>query len=230
MPRASSARGGAGIIVLTACAFLAVWALIWLALTWGTGRFRASYVWMRTSAGDEAWVEFGGNRMRIAPTRAGLARAKWLDAAITGWDMAEFPPAEAPITPSGWERKWDSSELSFTVAPISIAKWHLEKHNRTGSRWGVDVSKTLVGGDALDTAPVNNIPKLDKPNLRIDARPEHEGDESKIEIEVTMAGESWDSFSLTRDGAPLPIRVRVLDGSGAVISDKSGPIEDFGHA
>jgi hypothetical protein len=245
MPRANSTRGGAGIIVLTACAFLAVWALIWLALTWGTGRFRASYVWMRTSAGDEAWVEFGGGRMRISPTRAGLAQAKWTDAVVIGWDRAEFPPVEAPVTPSGWEQKWDSSMLSFALAPTPTAAWRLTKSDPSGSRWGVDLRKELRGGDTLDTAPVNKIPQLGKPTLGIDARPKHDGNGSKVDIEVAMVSETrdsapqqwhlgnsraaWDSFSLTRDGAPLPIRVRVLDDTGDVISDKTGPIEDFGH-
>ncbi len=134
MPRANSTRGGAGIIVLTACAFIAVWALIWLALTWGTGRLRASYVWMRTSVGDEAWVEFDGDRMRIAPTRAGLAQAKWTDAVVIGWDRAEFPPVEAPVTPSGWEQKWDSSMLSFALAPTPTATWRLTKSDPSGWR------------------------------------------------------------------------------------------------
>jgi hypothetical protein len=229
MLRTSSARGGAGIIVLTALTFLAVWALIWLALTWGTGRFRASYVWMKACAGDEAWAEFGGNRMRIASTRAGLAQAKWIDATVTGWNMAEFPPVAAPITPSGWQQRWDSSMLSFTVGPAPTVTWQLAKSDLSGSIWAVAVSRRLTDGDSLDTAPVNEIPALGKPTLTIDARPKHEGDESKIDIEVAMAGENWTSFSLTRDGSPLPIRVRVLDDSGGVVSDKSGPIETFGH-
>ena len=232
MLRTNSARGGAGIIVLTVLAFVAVWALIWLGLTRGTGGPRQSYVWMKASPSGEVWVEFNGSRMRISPTCAGLAQAKWIEATGTGWGMAEFPPAEAMIAPAGWERQWDSSELQMDIDWSGCsAVWLFTKSDPSGSRWDLHVSRRLVDGDTPETAPINEIPALSEPGLTIDASPKSEGDESRIEIEVAVAtaGEEWGGLSLAKDGTPVPIRVRVLDEAGEVVSDKSGPIEDFGH-
>jgi len=156
-----AARGSAMVPVMVTALALAV------VLTFGICLFiaasperKAWYGAFETGPGKLVWVEFRGDRARVAGSWEALGEAAWVQAES---DMSgdgshrEWPFISLPLAgerPLGWE-KAEASFSAYGWFPERLVGWRLARRDGRGSEWSYRMDSAMrLGASPREVAPL----------------------------------------------------------------------------
>jgi len=220
-------RSSAWLAILV-IASAAVAALIWLGFMAATGGYRTTYARVQVSPTQTIWVEFGGGRMRLAPSATALGKAKWVEPVERDWGHVSLPDVTLPLA-GGKAQDWDRVQVAFTSYGRDWqARWQLGLRGEGGSEWTYTVRDSLKASRSRETSPANALPRAEKLKLAVTAKWENKEGKPAIGVAMEVKLGSREVEEIEKDGKSVEGQVRVLDGDGKVVGRAKAPLKDLG--
>lgn len=220
----------------------------------GSARTESHYGCIRLLPAEKPaiFIEFQGDRMRLATSPAQVAKAAWVRASSTHRvnlegdrfiDVHFFPQLAFPVPVPGaasarialmlrlLRGEAQPSDAERGIASEFVGFCRVEKKDRAGATWtfvfntaGPVTSERRWGRDNE-----TRVPHLNSLSLRVETQVE--GRNALIGVRVLAADGTLPPFIVTElltDGKQAPVHIEVLDSRGAIVHAKDGDLETFG--
>lgn len=206
----------------------------------------AAYLRVDVAPATTLYVKFQSAEMRMATNVKKLDRARPIRLYQAGDTEIEFPEVDLPVPPQTVPAGFSKLRGCFVVyapsgaptasegRPTNYVYGHLafSKKDKNGGTWKYLLKFRSKTGAVPETAPV--VPVEAPKDIRLNLTAQSSGRE--IGIVVTARAGHWSATTrrwdildfLMPDGGGAPVRVRVLDAKGKVVSSVSQAIGMFG--
>lgn len=206
----------------------------------------AAYLRIDVAPTTTLYVKFQSAEVRMATTVKALTRAKPIRLYQAGDMEIEFPEVDLPVplqtVPAGFSKLRgcfvvyapSRGPATGEDRPANYVYGHLAfpKKDKNGGTWKYLLKFRSKTGANPETAPV--VPMEPPKEIKLNLTAQSNGREIGIIITATAGHWSattrrWDILDfLMPDGSGAPVRVRVLDAKGKVVSSESQAIGMFG--
>jgi hypothetical protein len=222
----------------------------------GRARAESHYGCIRLLPADKPaiFVEFRGDRMRLAASAAEVAQATWVPASSTHRvnldggrfiDVHTFPQLAFPVPVPGTTSarialmlrllrgEAQATDAERGIASEFVGFCRVQKRDRAGATWafafttaGPVISEKRWGRDNETRVPHLN-------SLSLGVETQVEGRRALIGVRALAADgpPTVPPFIVTevlRDGEPAPVHIEVLDGRGNIVHARDGDLKTFG--
>jgi hypothetical protein len=220
-------RSSAWLAILV-IASAAVAALIWLGFMAATGGYRTTYARVQVSPTQTTWVEFGGGRMRMAPSATALGKAKWVEPVEQEWGHVSLPDVTLPLAGEK-SQDWDKVQAAFEGYGRNWeARWQLGLRDEDGSEWTYTVKSNLRTGRSRERSPVATPPSPEPLTMGVTTDWKNDQGKPAVAVAAQVALGPYELEDIKKARKSVEAQVRVIDENGKVVGTTKAPLKDLG--